>query len=274
VIGRHKRAGGACYELCDGQLAETAAGRQRVIMDVADLPGAFGGRAEHVVANALAAIAACRGAGIAVKDIKAALSTFAPAQVNPGRGNVYAVAAGPDAHTAASPVVVDYGHNAAALQATGQMVASVWGGEPVAAITLPGDRRDDLIAESAAAIATWFAKIVIYEDSDLRGRADGEMRALVTSAVKAARPDATIRHADGPQEALRCAVALAAGAPVLFLYEKLAAAWSALDRIGATPWPEDDLMGRMESLALADGLAGAVADAESAATAVPAATDS
>jgi cyanophycin synthetase len=250
LIERHKRSGGICYEASDGQLIETAGGLQRLIMNIADLPGAFGGRAQHVVANALAAIAACRAAGVTVKDIREALSTFTPGAVNPGRGNVYAVTAGPAASTAAGPVLVDYGHNAAALQATGQMVASVWEGEPVAAITLPGDRRDDLITESAEAIASWFGTVVIYEDEDRRGREPGEMRELIATAMRKIRPEVHVSFADGPSEALRAAVELAAGAPVLFLYEKLDPALEALEALGATPWPEEDLMGDLEGAPL------------------------
>jgi hypothetical protein len=41
----------------------------------------------------------------------------------------------------------------------------------------------------------------------------------------------------------RMAVALASGGPVLFVYEKLTSAKSALDAIGATAWPEEDLTG-------------------------------
>jgi cyanophycin synthetase len=260
AIDRHKKAGGFCYQLLDGQLVETADGRQRVIMNVAELPGAFAGRATHVVANALAAIAASRAAGVTIKDIREALCTFIPGDANPGRGNVYAVAAGPDATTTAGPVVVDYGHNAAALNATGQMVTAVWGSESVAAVTLPGDRRDDLIAESAAAIASWFGKVVIYEDTDLRGREPSEMRAVITAAMRQARPGIKIMQADGPDEALRIAVSAAAGGPVLFLYERLDLARRALEAIGATPWPEEDLMGGLAAAPLLEDLTGELAD--------------
>ncbi len=246
VLDRHKRAGGHCYEICDGQLIETAGGLQRVIMNLAELPGAFGGRARHVVANALAAVAACRAAGVSIKDIREALGTFTPGAVNPGRGNVYAVAAGPSSAAAAAPVLVDYGHNAAALHATGQMMSAVWPGEPAAAITLPGDRRDDLVAESAQAIAAYFGTVVVYEDEDLRGRQPGEMRALITAAMRAIRPGVRVTAADGPAEALRAAVAQASGSSVLFLYEKLDPALAALDALGATPWPEEDLMGALD----------------------------
>ena len=238
VIERHKRAGGICYEVCDGQLTETEGGRQRVIMDVAELPGGFGGKARHVVANALAAAAACRAVGIPVKEIRAALSAFVPAATNPGRGNVYAATTGQNGSARPSPVLVDYAHNAAALAATGELVRAAWSGHHVAAITLPGDRRDDLVAESAEAIATCFATAVVYEDEDLRGRAPGEMRELIAAALRRARSDVVVRHARDASEALREAVTLAAGGAVMFIYEKLGVATAALDALGAVPWPE------------------------------------
>jgi cyanophycin synthetase len=57
----------------------------------------------------------------------------------------------------------------------GRLLHDAWGGQPVAAITLPGDRRDDLVAETAASVAAWFSRVVVYEDIDLRGRQPGEM---------------------------------------------------------------------------------------------------
>jgi cyanophycin synthetase len=227
---RHKRAGGLCYEVCDGELTEIEAGQHRPIIAIAELPGAFGGRAAHLVANALAAVAACRAAGISAKDIRRGLATFTPVQANPGRGNVY--------RAGDSPVIVDYGHNAAALDATGAMITTVWGGAPAAAVTLPGDRRDDLVSQTAEAIAAWFGKVVIYEDSDKRGRQPGDMQELISSALRRVRPDIVCEYADGPQQALSRATTLADGGPALFLYEKLATAHAALDAIGAAPWPD------------------------------------
>jgi cyanophycin synthetase len=229
VIDRHRKAGGISCELRDGQLVETERGRERVMADVAELPGAFGGLAPHVVANALAAVAACRALGISAKDIRRALAAFVPAADNPGRGSIY-LASG-------HPVILDYGHNAAALDATGAMISNVWGGAPVAAVTLPGDRRDDLVTETAAALAAWFSRVVIYEDDDRRGRAPGEMTELIGAALRRARPGLQCVAADGPAEALRRAVSMAGSEPVLFLYEKLGPARAALSAIGAVPAP-------------------------------------
>ena len=228
VTAAHQRAGGLCYEVRDGELVEIEGDQQRPMISVAELPGAFGGRAAHLVANALAAVAACRAVGISARDIRRGLATFTPAQANPGRGNVY--------RAGGRPVILDYGHNAAALEATGEMVAKVWGGAPAVAVTLPGDRRDDLVEQTAQAIAAWFGHVVLYEDRDRRGRRSGEMQELISAALRRARPGIVCEFADGPRQALRRAVALAGrGAPVLLLYEKLTDAHAALDAIGAVP---------------------------------------
>jgi cyanophycin synthetase len=226
---RHRHAGGLSYELHGGHLTEFEGARERALLSVTELPGAFGGAAPHVVENALAAVAACRALGISVKDIRHALATFGLGESNPGRGNIHLAGGG--------PVIVDYGHNAAALDAVGRMISNVWGGGPVAAITLPGDRRDDLIAASAEAIAAWFSQVVVYEDADKRGRAPGEMTDMIIGTLLRARPGITCAAADSPRSALRAALSMAAGQPVLFTYEKLAMAQEALNAIGARPWP-------------------------------------
>jgi len=229
VLAQHKAAGGACYEIIDGQVTETRGEQRRPILAVADVPGTFGGLASHIVANALAAVAACRSVGVTVKDIARGLSAFAPVADNPGRGSLF--------RAGTSPVFVDYGHNAAALDATGRLVHDLWSGQGVAAVTLPGDRRDDLLMASATAPARWFPAVVLYEARDQRGRRQGEMLTLIGSALSAARPGIVCRTAENPADALRAALEMADGAPVLFVYEKLALAMDALAAVGAEPWP-------------------------------------
>jgi cyanophycin synthetase len=232
-IVAHRLSGGTTYELRGADLVEARGGEETRLLSCDSLPGSFGGAAGHLVADALAAVAACRALGVTVKDIRQALATFTPLHANPGRGNVYQVGA--------CPVVVDYAHNPAALAAMGKLLHEAWDGDPVAAVTLPGDRRDDLVAESAATVATWFGKVVVYEDSDLRGRRPGEMTALITAALRHKQPAVTVVPAAGPGEALRAALGLAApGDPVLFCYEKLEHALAALRRAGATRWADGD----------------------------------
>ncbi len=228
VVLAHRMTGGTACVLDGGHLMELRGAEQTVLLSVDELPGSFGGSAAHLVANALAAAAACRALGVSVKDIRRGLATFAGAEANPGRGNLHRVGG--------VPVLVDYGHNPAALTAMGRLLRAAWAGEPVAAITLPGDRRDDLIAETAASVADWCGRVVVYEDSDRRGRRAGEMTQLVSGALARRRPGIQVLAADGPEAALRAALALAGpGDPVLFTYEKLGPVQALLESLGAEP---------------------------------------
>jgi len=97
----------------------------------------------------------------------------------------------------------------------------------------------DLIEESAATVATWFSRVIVYEDEDLRGREAGEMTRLISGALARHRPDIRIRAAGGPEDALRCALALASPAdPVLLTYEQLGPVRDLLAGLGATAWRE------------------------------------
>src|SRR5262249_11359705 len=58
VIERHLRLGGVAYYTEDGWLVEAEGGRTSALLPVADVAGSFGGKADHVIANALAAAAA------------------------------------------------------------------------------------------------------------------------------------------------------------------------------------------------------------------------
>jgi cyanophycin synthetase len=230
VVVAHRMSGGIACLLRDGQLIEARGGEETVLLHADELPGSFGGAAAHLLANALAAAAACRALGVSVKDIRRGFATFTPAGANPGRGNVYQVGG--------VPLVVDYGHNPAALASMGRLLHEAWDGQPIAAITLPGDRRDDLIEESAATVATWFSRVVVYEDRDLRGREAGEMTRLISAALTRHRPDIAILTAGGPDEALRTALALASPAdPVLLTYETLGPVRDLLDGLGAIACP-------------------------------------
>lgn len=230
VIVGHRMSGGITCELRGDHLVECRGGEESVLLRAGEIPGSLEGAAVHLVADALAAVAACRALGVSAKDIRRALRTFAPLQANPGRCNIYLVDG--------SPVVVDYAHNPAALAAMGRMVRQVWDGDPVAALTLPGDRRDDLVAEAAATVAGWFPRVVVYEDHDLRGRHPGEMTGLISAALRRRRPTVTVATATGPAGALRAALDLARpGGPVLFVYEELGPVRDVLASMGATPWP-------------------------------------
>jgi cyanophycin synthetase len=187
---------------------------ERRIVRSEDFPASFGGLASFNIANALAATAACRGLGVSMQDVRRGLATFQPDRDNPGRANVLRVRG--------VPVVVDYAHNAEALTAIGGLIAARWQSDPVAVITLPGDRSDPLVHESARAVGSAFRRVVVYEDLDLRGRRPGQMATMISSGVSEVRPDAQCLRAGSLEEAAEMALGLAApGDPVLIVYEEL-----------------------------------------------------
>ncbi|GLZ12800.1 cyanophycin synthetase [Actinomadura sp. NBRC 104425] len=232
AIARHVAQGGVAYFVDGGLLVEAAGAERTPLLPVGEVAGAFGGRAAHVVANALAAAAAARALGTPADVVADALRSFAPHDRNPGRGCVYRVGD--------NPVLVDYAHNPAAVAAIGAFVRRQWDRPGVAAVTLPGDREDALVAETARALAEVFGRVVVYEDEDLRGRAPGEMTDLIVRGLRERRPD--VRHvaAGDLKSALTTALTLAGpGEPVLLLYEKLQPVADLLHTLGAQPRPAD-----------------------------------
>ena len=226
VVADHLRDGGVAYLLDDGELVEAEGATRCTLASRREVPQCWDGGAGFMVANVLAAVAAARALGATAQEIGAALAAFEPSRDNPGRLDVF---------TAGEvPVVLDYAHNPAALAAVGEFVSGRWGRDSVAVLTLPGDRTDALVAESAHAVARAFDRVVIYEDVDLRGREPGQMTKLISSALTEVRPEIRCEPAASMEEAVTLGLALATPAdPVLVVYEKLAPVLALLGRLGA-----------------------------------------
>ena len=89
----------------DGHFVLGRAGAWRPVCPVADVPGTWDGTAEHVVKNALTALALADALGLATDVIADGLRAFnGDPDDNPGRANRFIVNG--------AVVVVDYAHNA------------------------------------------------------------------------------------------------------------------------------------------------------------------
>lgn len=226
VIVEHLRDGGTAYLLDDGDLVEITGSARATLASVHDLALSLDGQARFMIANVLAAIAAARALGVSVATIRTALESIDPSRDNPGRLDTYRVGE--------IPVVLDYAHNPAALAAVGQFIHERWDRAGVAVLTLPGDRTDVQVTESAHAVAQAFDRVVIYEDVDLRGREPGEMTSLIRAALAEARPGSYCESAASLETAVARGLALAVDdAPVLVVYEKLAPVQQLLSDHGA-----------------------------------------
>ncbi len=226
VIAEHLRNGGTAYLLDDGDLVEVTGSARATLASVSDLALSADGQARFMIANVLAAIAAARSLGVSVATIRTALESIEPSRHNPGRLDTF--------HVGEVPVVLDYAHNPAALAAVGQFIHERWDRDGVAVLTLPGDRTDAQVTESAHAVAQAFDRVVIYEDLDLRGREPGEMTKLIKAALAEARPGSYCESAASMNQAVARGLALAAHSdPVLVVYEKLAPVQKLLCDLGA-----------------------------------------
>ncbi|GAA0943964.1 hypothetical protein GCM10009558_058930 [Virgisporangium aurantiacum] len=117
-------------------------------------------------------------------------------------------------------------------------------------MTLPGDRRDDLIADCARAVADGFHRVVLYEDSDLRGRAHGEVPEIVRSEIAARRPELVATTVMTAAEAVPVALAMAnPGDVVVLMYEAIGPMLEVLDTLGARAVTQQRELARLRSVA-------------------------
>ncbi|SDT79529.1 cyanophycin synthetase [Actinoplanes derwentensis] len=229
VLAGHLARGGSAYLLHDGWLVQATGARRTPLLRLAEVPGAYGGAALHVAANTLAAIAAARALGARPETLADRLAEFDPAADNPGRGTLFRLGD--------VSLYLDYAHNPAALATTLRTLHRLWGPDRcVGAVTLPGDRRADLLAASAQVLADGLTRVVLYEDEDLRGRPRGEVSGLVEREMRARRPRLTAVRTEGFRAALTSALEMAEpGDVVLVIYESWGPLRSFLAGLGAVP---------------------------------------
>ncbi|MEN9936603.1 MAG: hypothetical protein RLZZ387_3182 [Chloroflexota bacterium] len=176
IVEAHRATGGRCVLVEGGQIV-LADGEACVELVELDRVGfTHGGAVGFQVQNALAAAAAAWGAGLNPALIARALTTFTTeAHVVPGRFNLMDVEG--------VQLVIDYGHNQAALAALAQAVAALGNRRTVLAIGLPGDRRDDDLRATIAATHAFADEYVLYDLRGLRGREPGEVPRLLRETL-------------------------------------------------------------------------------------------
>jgi cyanophycin synthetase len=182
------------------------------VCEVTSVPITFGGKAKFNIANALAASLATYATRIPLFDITAGLmSFFQSGFTTPGRLNFV--------DFGEFRVLMDYAHNPAALAAFCELVRALPHNRLTAVFGLPGDRRDRDLRAAARIVASTFDRFIIREDHDLRGRAPGEVAALIHSALReggVGEERVTERHDEA--EALKLAIGEARPEDLIVLF--------------------------------------------------------
>jgi cyanophycin synthetase len=228
LIRRHVTTGGIAYTVKNGWIVEAIGTAEEPLIEAATIPVTLQGAAEFNVANALAAVAACRAYGIPRETIKGALQTFGGIANNAGRGNLYKVGKG--------YVLVDYGHNADAFAALGRLTTRLTGYRVTAVLDVPGDRADWVIAKAGSAAARAFTRVIIREPQNRRGRQEGEAEYLLARAIREEVPACDCRVILNEREAVETALReVQEGDLVILFYDDLDWMLDILHQYGATP---------------------------------------
>ncbi|MER3431406.1 MAG: cyanophycin synthetase [Blastocatellia bacterium] len=172
-------------------------GKWRVrIEKVVNIPLTYGGKAEFMIQNVLAATLACFVHGVSIEDIRVGLTTFnaGPAQT-PGRLNFIDVG-----H---ATVLMDYAHNPAGFRSLVKFVSKLPNKYRTVILTVPGDRRDDDIREMGEIAGGAFDRVVIRAGHYLRGRSATEVAKLLEEGVNRNSAKPQIRIIPDGREAFR-----------------------------------------------------------------------
>jgi cyanophycin synthetase len=176
------RAQGKRTVYVDGNAIVAAEGAWRERVSLQHVPLTRGGSISFQVENVMAAVAAAWAVGIQWETLKSGLASFVSDAHNaPGRFNVM--------DYRGATVIADYGHNPDAMRA---LVAAVdampatKGQRRSVVISGAGDRRDSDIRDQTIILGKAFDDVLLYQDAAQRGRADGEVMALLREGLAGA----------------------------------------------------------------------------------------
>ncbi len=103
-------------------------------------------------------------------------------------------------------VIADYGHNPDAMRALVSAVEAMPAQRRAVVISGAGDRRDEDITEQTAILGQAFDDVVLYEDACQRGRADGEVMALLRQGLAGATRTRHVEEIQGEFKAIDVAL--------------------------------------------------------------------
>jgi len=197
-IQEHLAQHGTAFVAVGGWIEERNGQEVFRIARISEIPATIAGTAQFQTYNVLAAVAAARAYGLSPDQIRTALMGFRMEQHGTGRLNLFAFRDG--------TVVVDYGHNPVALESMQTMISQWNASRRTAVLAIPGDRRTDLIVQSARAVAQGYDRFYIREDTDLRGRQPGEVANILASTIREDNHEASVEVILDEVEATKAAL--------------------------------------------------------------------
>jgi cyanophycin synthetase len=182
LVKEHIRAGGRAVVLEQGINGDMITlydnGTHFQLLWTYLIPATMEGKATHNVQNAMFAAALAFSMGKSLDDIRHGLRTFDTSYFQaPGRMNVF------DEHP--FRVILDYGHNAAAVASICQLVDRLEVvGRRICVLAAPGDRRDEDIRAIADEAAGHFDRYICKADDHRRGRGHDEVPVMLSEQLR------------------------------------------------------------------------------------------
>jgi cyanophycin synthetase len=184
LVRKHIRAGGLACVLEDGingqMITLYEKGTHLPLLWTHLIPATLEGKALHNVQNAMFAAVMAYAMNVKVENIRTGLRTFDSTFFQaPGRTNVF--------DKLPFKVILDYGHNPAAVQAMADLCGKLEvTGRRICVVAAPGDRRDEDIKEIARIVGRSFDHLILRRDDDPRGRGPDEVPRMMEQALLAA----------------------------------------------------------------------------------------
>ena len=217
LVREHIRAGGRAVVLEQGINGDMITlydrGTHFQLLWTHLVPATLEGKATHNVQNAMVAAALAYGLGKSLDDIRHGLRTFdATFFQAPGRMNLF------DEHP--FRVLLDYGHNAAAIRIICQVADRLdVAGRRIVVLSAPGDRRDEDILAIADVAAGHFDHYVCKADDHRRGRGKDEVpRMLHDRLIEQGVEASAVEMVPDEVKAVRHALELAAEGDLVVIF--------------------------------------------------------
>jgi len=189
VMATH-RAQGKRVVYVDNDAIVATEGRKSVRISLAGVPITRDGTISFQVENVMASVAAAWGVGLDWDVVRAGLASFVNDSDNaPGRFNVF--------DYRGATIIADYGHNPDAMLALVKAVDAMPGKRRSVVISGAGDRRDEDITMQTEILGKAFDNVILYQDACQRGRADGEVLALLRQGLKRATRTSVVEEIHG-----------------------------------------------------------------------------
>lgn len=164
-----------------------------------NIPLTYGGRAEFMIQNVLAATLACFVHGVSLEDLRVGLTTFnAGTAQTPGRLNFVEIGG--------VTVLMDYAHNPAGFRGLQSFIRKLPHKYHTVVLNGTGDRRDDDIREFGKIAGDTFERIVIRRGNYLRGRTEEEMFRLLQEGIAQSENTPQVRVMPESRDAIHHAI--------------------------------------------------------------------